>query len=541
MEAADGVFLALVSFFSSIWYIGRLGFYSDDWGLFAAFQLSPDRSIAGLLRPSFVDRPLQGIYSILLYRAFGLHPFGYHLVNAVALASGVVLLYLVLRRLQPSRTCALGVALIYAVLPNFTTDRFWFAAFAAPLSIVFYLLSLLMDLDAANKERAAWLARRGAALAAMLVSLLLYETALPLFLLNPLLAHYRGRRGWRFSMDLGINAVTIAAVAVYKIKTSPRMHAPHGVMALMSSIARNLFRRGFKNGDYGLNLPAAFRINFIDDVFRLPAILWRLQHQYPHAWLPPLALAFGIAIFLYVRRMPADFTLRQSLTCIGGGVLVFLAGYSTFLTNEAIQLTATGIGNRTSIAAALGVAVVAAGLAGVIAHVIPAPVRSAAFAGLTGAFAAMAFFTISTLSGFWIDAYAAARSIESDIEQHAGALHQSTLLLGGVCSYSGPAIIFESDWDLSGLLRLRNNDRTISADVLRPGYYAVTASGIETTLYEGEDDYDFAPNLLLYDFGRKTVTALSDRATAVAALQGGRVDAKCEEGSEGVGSKVPGF
>src|SRR5204862_18088 len=143
VEAADCVFLAALSLASSLWYVARLGFYSDDWGLFAAFQLSPDRSMAGLVRPSFLDRPAQGVYSVLLYRLFGLRPLGYHVINAMVLACMVALLYLVLRRLQPSRALAFGVALIYAVLPNYSTDRFWFAAFAAPLSILLYFVSLL--------------------------------------------------------------------------------------------------------------------------------------------------------------------------------------------------------------------------------------------------------------------------------------------------------------------------------------------------------------------------------------------------------------
>ena len=49
-----------------------------------------------------------------------------------ALPSSAALLYLVLRRLQPSRTLAFAVALVYVLLPNYSTDRFWFAAFAAP-------------------------------------------------------------------------------------------------------------------------------------------------------------------------------------------------------------------------------------------------------------------------------------------------------------------------------------------------------------------------------------------------------------------------
>jgi hypothetical protein len=115
---------------------------------------------------------------------------------------------------------------------------------------------------------------------------------------------------------------------------------------------------------------------------------------------------------------------------------------------------------------------------------------------------------------------------------------RTTLLVGGFCSYHGPAIVFESDWDLSGALRLHYADRTLSADVLRPGFYKLTDSGVATILYEGEDDYDYSPNLLLYDFGRKTTQALTDKEAALRALRGGSIDARCPPGGEGVGSPV---
>jgi hypothetical protein len=542
VEAADCVFLGIISFLSSTWYVARLGFYSDDWGLFAAFQLSPDRSLSGLIRASFVDRPAQGVYSILLYRAFGLHPLGYHVINATVIACASVLLYLVLRRLQPSRAFALGIALVYVVLPNYSTDRFWFAAFAAPLSVVFYLLSLWADLDAVEHRGVAFVVRRCAAIGALLISVLAYETTLPFFFLNPLVVWVCGKKvpPLKKVLNLLITWAVLVLVAAYKASTSPRLHAPRGLLALMWSITTNLFRPGFKDGDYGLNLRAAFNANFGDYVFRLPATIWSLHLNHPVAWLPLAAVILGVAVFLYARLLPADFTVRQSAAVVAIGVVVFLVGYSMFLTNKAIQITPTGVGNRTSIAAALGVAFVVAGLSGLIAGAFTdTRARTLAFAALLGGYAAGGFFVLSTLSSYWIDAYGTELAVATDVETHVPELApRTTLLLGGICSYSGPAIIFESDWDLSGALRLHFGDRTISADILRPHFYEVTGAGITTILYEGADDYEFSPALLLYDYRRKTVTPLVDGDTARAALHGGRMDAACPQGGEGTGVRV---
>jgi hypothetical protein len=528
----------------------------DDWGLFGAFALTPDSSLSNLVRSSFLDRPAQGVYSILLFRLFGLRPLGYHVTNAVVLALVSVLLYLVLRRLQPSRAAALAVALVYAVLPNYSTDRFWFAAFAAPLSIAFYLLSLLIDLNASSLRGRPLLARRVGAVAAMLVSVLLYETALPLFFINPFLAWWTGKRGrapfsqrprekgarplFPWLAFAGVNTAVLVLVAIYKASTSPRLHAPQGIAALLSSIARNLFRRGFKDGDYGFNVGAAFHANYIDYVFGLPRVVWSLQQHYPLAWLPPAALIFGAAVFLYTRSVTDDLTPRSSIVVAAAGVPAFFIGYSIFLTNKALQITPTGIGNRTSIAAALGVALTAVGVLALFATAIRNPaVRSTTFAALLAAYAAGCFFVVSTLSSFWITAYGLELEILNDVETHVGTPPpKTTLMLGGICPYYGPAITFESDWDLSGALRLHFGDSTLSADVLRPRFYGITDDGLATFLYEGEDDYDFGDYLLLYDYRRKISHALSDRDTALHLLRDNPLDAECPPGIEGVGVRV---
>jgi hypothetical protein len=538
VEAADCVFLAALSLVSSLWYVGRLGFYSDDWGMFAAFQLPPGQSIAAIVRKSFMDRPAQGFYYNLLYRTFGLSPPGYHVVNAAVLACVTALLFVVLRRLRLPRAMAFGAALIYVMLPTYSTDRFWFAAFAAPLSMLFGLISLLADLEAAGRRGVAFTAHRLGAIAALMVSVLLYEIALPFLFLSPLIVR-RMKRSRHFLSMTAVNWTLLSAIAIYKVKTSPRLHAPDGVPALVWSIARNLFRPGFRDGDYGLNLRAAFNVHFGDYGFRLPATVWSLHQTHPLPWLPMAALAIGAGVFLYARTIASDFSLRRSLALAVSGAGVFLVGYSMFLTNKAIQITPTGIGSRTSMGAALGAAMVIAGLFSVIAGGFPSRARSSAFAALLGGYAGGGFFVIATLSSFWIDTYAIELNVENDLVRHVGRLPSgTTLLLAGICSYNGPGIVFESDWDLSGALRLHYGDRTLSADVLRPGYYRVTDDGIATILYEGEDDYDFSPSLLLYDARRKTTRALTDKATALEALRGGTVDAQCPPGGEGVGNRV---
>src|SRR5581483_10403412 len=273
-----------------------------------------------------------------------------------------------------------------------------------------------------------------------------------------------------------VDALCLIAIAIYKAETSPRLHAPNGVPALMWSILTNLFRRGFKPGQYGLNLPAAFEANYWDYLLGLPRTVLSLQWHHPLAGLWLAATAFGLFVFFYLRRIPFTWSSSDGFGAFVVGVLVFLAGYAMFLTNKAIQITPTGIGNRTSIAASLGVAISAVGALAIVACLVESSnARTQLFALLVSAHAAAGFFVLSEISSFWIDAYHTELQVADDIVTHSAPLApHSTLLLGGICSYHGPGIIYEADWDLAGALRLRTGDVTLSADVLRPTFSWLT-------------------------------------------------------------------
>ena len=87
-------------------------------------------------------------------------------------------------------------------------------------------------------------------------------------------------------------------------------------------------------------------------------------------------------------------------------------------------------------------------------------------------------------------------------------------------------------------LLLRADDRTLGADVLRPGFYRVTPNGIVTLLYGGQDEDEFGPKLLLYDLPRKKLSVLADADTAARIFREQPPDVACPPGGEGVGVKV---
>ena len=168
-------------------YIKGLGFYIDDFEVLGRMQRSPDQSLFGLYhaaRPGTAQRPLQAFLLAGLYRLFGWHPLGYHVVNIFLLAIVAALMYLVLRELRLPRLVCVAIPLVYSMLPNYATERFWPDTFQISLSTAFYLLSLYAGLRAVRSSSWAvgvWVA---VAVAGIAGSLLSYESVVPLSAIN---------------------------------------------------------------------------------------------------------------------------------------------------------------------------------------------------------------------------------------------------------------------------------------------------------------------------------------------------------------------
>ena len=84
---ADCLFLLAAMVLSVAPYVGRLGFYSDDWSLIGWSRVSSDQSLPGLVRflyssPMVQMRPVQVAYQATQYWLFDSHPLGYHLVQS---------------------------------------------------------------------------------------------------------------------------------------------------------------------------------------------------------------------------------------------------------------------------------------------------------------------------------------------------------------------------------------------------------------------------------------------------------------------------
>jgi hypothetical protein len=116
----------------------------------------------------------------------------------------------------------------------------------------------------------------------------------------------------------------------------------------------------------------------------------------------------------------------------------------------------------------------------------------------------------------------------------------TTLLLGGVCPYVGPAVVFEAPWDLRGALwtaYAAQGRHDLKADVVTPNL-RVEDTAIVTALYYGSlvQRYPYGA-IVLFDPVRGTREPLPDAAAARRALAAYGPDLRggCPPGGEGQG------
>lgn len=549
----DTIALALAVLLSLAGYVGRLGFYSDDWAFIGRYATAQSATVAGYFEASYsahhAMRPVQLWLCAFLYRLFGLEPLGYHLFNAALIVVNPLLCYWLLRELRAPRVIGLSVALVYGLLPSYSTDRYWYLAFAITLSMTACLASMLADVKAAAAGGRAGLAWKALGAAAAIGSGLAYEVALGLLLLTPLLMALRAMQRTPLDRQRALYLVALIAVHLavlggigwFKLHTTVRLGADDGgLRAQVTSIARDALRTDAAEGAYGLNVANAVRVHFGTYGVFLGRTTVRAARLAPR-WLLWVAVGFAVAAFLYlwfaVRGDPWP-SPRAWAAVIVAGLLVFALGYAIFLTNYNVQFTPAGIANRSAIAAALGAAACLVGAAGAVSLLVTPRVRPAVFSALVAAVATSEFMIVNVIANTWVEAYRSERAILAGIQQSFPTLpSQSALLLDGVCPYVGPAIVFEANWDLAGALQTLYRDPTLKADVVT-SRLTVTDEGIETTIYQQATRYPYAKELFVYHAGTGGVYPLLDKASARAYFGAPGRAPSCPAGQEGIGVRL---
>jgi hypothetical protein len=233
--------------------------------------------------------------------------------------------------------------------------------------------------------------------------------------------------------------------------------------------------------------------------------------------LVPLVTSMLIALssFVYVCRIGAGPPgAKRGLLASLNGAAVFWIGYSTFLISGQTAISPSGIGNRTAVAAAIGVALVVAGLVYAVAA-IPgkAEHRTLALSGLLSITAFFCSVRNADLASHWAQAYRIQKNVLRVAREDLATIPAgSVVILKGICPYVGPGITFETSWDTTGALSLTLQKR-VKGDVAS-SRTIIGERGISTTMYDQTEHYAYADAVFVYEPYRRRLVAVKSQRVA---------------------------
>jgi hypothetical protein len=513
---------------SALPHLTRLGFASDDWAFLAVLRFAEDQSFVGLVRaqtenPNLVGRPTQYVLQALLYLGFGMNPLGYHVVNGTILAASAALLHRGLLRLGVAPALAAASAVLWGLSPAYVADRLWFAAFGYVIAVAAALGSILADLRATDGPRISWW-WKSLAVVLLAVSVLSMEIAVPALALwqAVLLWSVRRRHGawphrlygtWRSLVAFGGGGTIFVLLMAFKAQHAVGA-GPGTGFGLIRHIGRLVLTAvGVQLGSYGLLLPHS--------------VWWALQRAETAGLVA--ALAIGIAaLFLFRRVVPEHGVPRaESQRFLVAGLVVFALGWSIFLTTSRFSFTSTGIETRMGIGGAVGASMLVVGSVTFGASMVPTRMRRDLTAGILAAVCAGFALITLTVSSYWVRATGRAEELADRLAVELEDRDFDVVLLAGQCPYLGPAVVFESSWDLHGALAVRLGRSDFLADVVTRRA-SPQDGAITIPIYEWSATYRLTEGTLVLAVTESGVQEVDPQwAVAVAGT--------CPEGREGHG------
>ncbi|MGA7859461.1 MAG: hypothetical protein WCA11_16120 [Terracidiphilus sp.] len=535
---------------SALPYIGTLGFYSDDWSYQATLARVSGESLAANFKAllasdsNMLVRPVQAIFLALEFRAFGRHALPYHMVCTVILGIVILLLYVVLVELRAGRSLALAIALVYGFLPHYSTDRFWISSQQAVLCMAFALLgiyALLRSIRPGGRRPASW-ALLGTV--ALVLSFLSYEVAIGLIIASVGVIGWRQYHQFRSSpkgnlaglAGLAGAAAVLLTVVIVKSRLETRVEFGHHILRFLGRL-----------GGLGAHaLVQAVRFNFWNYLLHMPAVvlsLYRGSALSNSAMALATIIALSVTAYLWPISEPSVILSRRvCLWLVVLGFVLFGLGYLLFFPGMGSDFSSVGLNNRTTITSALGASFVLVAIAGLASSVLRSSLtRARAFSVALGLICGVNCLVVNGIAFYWGEARSQQESILNAVSSNVRMLpHGSVLLLDGFCRYSGPGVVFETDWDATGAIQLTLRDYSLLSDVVSPNLHFEQGAA-ETMMYgDVEGRYPYSNQLFVYNVRHNTLTSLPTEEAALTYLRtmNPTGDSGCPAAHEGDGTRV---
>lgn len=540
----DSLVLIGLVFASALPYLAGLGFYSDDWFYISALAKVSPKSLIPMLRALFLNdanlrlRPLQAAYLALRYKAFGLHPLPWHITDQVVLGLAVAAFYLAMREVLEDRPLALAIALVFGMLPHYSTDKVWATMAAEPCALFAYLgiFALAKSLRKKDTHPSLWLML---AMVAMTLSILSYEVEFGLIALSILVAGWWAYRHARTSAARGAGGIAgvvclgavLLAVVVAKAHVETYITYHHHFFGrfwgLLGHAASQAFQ--FNLWTYGLHMPVVLAGLYRHSALSGPSI--------------GIAVLLTCAIALYLLRALGPSSVPAPMTCLWllvAGFVLFALGFGIFLPSPDIDFTTMGLANRVAIGSAPGAACVLVSLAGLLCAPLKPKMRSRAYAGTIALFCGANCLAMCGIGHFWMDAAHRQEAIVQSVKDNVHALpHGAILLLDGFCRYTGPAVVFENE-DAATPIQLAFGDFSLNSNVVSSNMNFGPAA-VDTTMYgQLATSYPYGKDLFVYNVPRRELTRLPSQMAALGYLRAVNPsgDSGCPPAHEGAGARV---
>ncbi|MEK7212437.1 MAG: hypothetical protein AAB686_02060 [Patescibacteria group bacterium] len=441
-----------------VWLLFVLGMYApfiwnggpvvDDWSIInAAQQHTGFKSVYASLFPQFSNRPLAPALFAVASMSFGKHVMPYIILNSLLWLSAVIAVAYVLKRFLGD--IAASVFFAIAAIPSFSSTVVFSSAvmLMGSASVFFWALSLILLLGYLKKEQLVYSVLSALCL---LISVLLYEASLPLFIINalvPLIKHgeVAARRARASPEVFDLEAQTRKAMARRARKSEYisyflRYIVPILLVVLIVFIYQKLIIPGFFEDISRLRfrgwaiIPAAISKFLFVMLMDIPILLWRALLRL--AWLSPLSLGSMAVMAVYLlARMPA--CQRRSVAMAGRRrghsqsgnrsesgssqllkiIGMALAGVAVFYALAGTLPTIHGYDNR----GLIGFQILAAGLVGCLSLYVRANTKILGYGIVIFVLLHAASFGIQRDN--YIDAYKVQMNIYKDVAEKVSSAH----------------------------------------------------------------------------------------------------------------------
>lgn len=543
---ADCVILFVLELVSTLPYLFGLGFYSDDWEYLATLVHSSDQGLAAMFRQMiqlddhFLIRPMQLLFFVLGFKAFGQNPLPYHILSSIILGLAVVFLYPALREMRVPRAWAVVIALVFGFLPHYSADRFWISSHQATECLAFALLGIWALKRSVRLEKKQSLKWAALGIAALILSILSYEVAVGLILASLGMVVWLAfsqkhaslkARFTRVGVPVGAGFAFLFALLI-KSRVQSTLVYHHHFFQRLGTLTWHVAVQAvlFNFWTYCLHMPVVLMSLYRDSALQFPGV----------ATAAFIALAVTVYLWRYVEPFPIpDF--RECGWLILAGFVLFGLGFGLFLSDVTEDFNTAGLANRVTIAAAIGAACVLVALASLLCSPVKGEAaRARVFSVLIGLICAANSLVVSGMGFFWVNAASQQAVILRSVAALMPPLPQgSEVLLDGFCRYDGPAVVFEAPWDAAGALQITLKDDSLWSAVVSPDL-VFNHTSFAITNYGGVQDLQYSDRLFVYNFKHASLTKLPSLSAAKEYL--GQMnptgDNGCPAAQEGKGASI---